>query len=385
MDKKIENIEEVVKQAFDGFEANVDPSVWSNIQGSIASGSAATSVATSTVGKAVILKMVAGFIAIGTIATATYFVLDDSETTTKEIVTENVVQENVVWDEVSDKNKTIKTSVKKSEEKKVLDAVEIEEEKNEVMDLGIASKNIESTDVEITSSEEVEDQSFDKNNDIEESKEVAVEVKELSKEKAVKAIEKNKATPTPAKTRQETGVLSGKIIASVTSGKAPLDVEFYVEGDNIVSYAWDFDDGSELSNGSSPIHTFNSAGIYKVTLTVIDKHANFKTVVQSILVKKALTSSIGAIQQVFTPNNDGINDVFIIKSAENIEFFNAIIKTMSGNVVYEWNNIEEGWDGRDQSGRMMDSGAYLLIINAKGFDGEDIQKAKVITLKKEIY
>lgn len=96
----LENIDEVFKQAFDGFEANVDPSVWSNIQSSIASGvtpladPVSTSVG-SAVTKAVALKIAAAVIAVGTIATATFFVVT-SPKETKEVVAENNIEKPVV-------------------------------------------------------------------------------------------------------------------------------------------------------------------------------------------------------------------------------------------------------------------------------------------------
>ena len=77
----LENIDEVFKQAFDGFEANVDPSVWSNIQSSISSGSGGNSTpqvdpsaATGVVGKSLALKIVAGVALVTTVATSVYFI-----------------------------------------------------------------------------------------------------------------------------------------------------------------------------------------------------------------------------------------------------------------------------------------------------------------------
>ena len=63
------------------------------------------------------------------------------------------------------------------------------------------------------------------------------------------------------------------IAATPLLGQAPLDVSF--TGSNstddigVVSYAWDFDDGNNSSQ-ADPVHTYNSAGIYLVELTVTD-------------------------------------------------------------------------------------------------------------------
>ncbi|MFX0199392.1 MAG: PKD domain-containing protein [Candidatus Hodarchaeota archaeon] len=63
------------------------------------------------------------------------------------------------------------------------------------------------------------------------------------------------------------------ISADPTSGPPPLAVNFTgsaTDSDGtVVSYAWDFGDGSK-SNEQKPIHTYNSVGTFKVTLTVTD-------------------------------------------------------------------------------------------------------------------
>ncbi|MCB0401261.1 MAG: gliding motility-associated C-terminal domain-containing protein [Flavobacteriales bacterium] len=87
----LENIDEVFKQAFDGFEANVDPSVWTNVQQAIGGGVApqanpASSAAGSAATKAVVLKIASAVIAIGTIATAGYFAVDAMQDETQPTV-----------------------------------------------------------------------------------------------------------------------------------------------------------------------------------------------------------------------------------------------------------------------------------------------------------
>ena len=59
------------------------------------------------------------------------------------------------------------------------------------------------------------------------------------------------------------------------SGKAPLGVTFSSAGsvDNdgsIVSYSWNFADGSPLSTAANPSHLYTTAGTYNATLTVTD-------------------------------------------------------------------------------------------------------------------
>ncbi len=69
--------------------------------------------------------------------------------------------------------------------------------------------------------------------------------------------------------------------ADPTSGFAPLDVDFTgstsTDDVGIVSYLWDFGDGSPTSNIADPMHTFTAVGTYNVQLTVEDIDTNTST------------------------------------------------------------------------------------------------------------
>jgi PKD repeat protein len=55
------------------------------------------------------------------------------------------------------------------------------------------------------------------------------------------------------------------------------------EGD-IISYAWDFGDGSDRASGISTTHTYSAEGTYTVVLTVIDSDGATDTETQSVTV-----------------------------------------------------------------------------------------------------
>ncbi|WP_306127580.1 SBBP repeat-containing protein [Methanospirillum purgamenti] len=64
--------------------------------------------------------------------------------------------------------------------------------------------------------------------------------------------------------------LDSKFIASVASGKVPLEVTFYDQSDgNPTSWLWEFGDGM-ISNEKNPTHTYVNTGYYTVNLTVSD-------------------------------------------------------------------------------------------------------------------
>ena len=78
-------------------------------------------------------------------------------------------------------------------------------------------------------------------------------------------------------TEPPTGDLTAEIGSNATEGVAPATIEFTATaagGTEEYEYAWDFGDGSEGSDELNPVHTFDDAGTYNVTLTVTDTEQN---------------------------------------------------------------------------------------------------------------
>jgi PKD repeat protein len=73
---------------------------------------------------------------------------------------------------------------------------------------------------------------------------------------------------------QPTNTLRGELTSSATEGVAPATFEFEANiegGTEPYTINWDFDDGTEESDGGETVmHTFDEAGTYTVTATVID-------------------------------------------------------------------------------------------------------------------
>jgi PKD repeat protein len=83
---------------------------------------------------------------------------------------------------------------------------------------------------------------------------------------------------------QASSSLTAKIQASPVSGLAPLTVSFSAASSTgtIVSYTWNFGDGTATSNLVSPQHQFTQIGTYLVNLTVTDANGNTSTATVTI-------------------------------------------------------------------------------------------------------
>ena len=90
-------------------------------------------------------------------------------------------------------------------------------------------------------------------------------------------------------------------------------------------------------------------------------------------------TSILVMPNTFTPNNDQINDVYKVKSYQNIVEFHAYIFNRWGQKLYEWTNLEGGWDGTYR-GNDVKQGTYFVLVKAKGADGQDYNIRKDVNL-----
>ena len=67
------------------------------------------------------------------------------------------------------------------------------------------------------------------------------------------------------------------------------------------------------------------------------------------------------VPNCFSPNNDGVNDYFII-GGQNITEYELLIYNRWGELVYKTNDLSQSWDGRYQ-GHVVPEGIYGWTIN----------------------
>lgn len=88
------------------------------------------------------------------------------------------------------------------------------------------------------------------------------------------------------------------------------------------------------------------------------------------------------IPNVFTPNNDGNNDVFIIKG-RSIKTFSCIIYDRWGLKIIELASINNGWDGKHANGNIAADGTYYYIINYTDSKGVSKTEKGFLSLFRE--
>jgi gliding motility-associated-like protein len=149
------------------------------------------------------------------------------------------------------------------------------------------------------------------------------------------------------------------------TGLPPLAVEFTNQTLNGVSYAWNFGDGGS-STEENPTHTYTSGGEIAIYMVATDVNGCTDTAYYSITL---VGESSIIIPNIFTPNNDGSNDLLRI-TAQYIDSFSMTIFNRWGQVMAQIDWLGGGWDGTTMAGVAASEGVYYYLVNAVGFDGK---------------
>ncbi|MBI9056390.1 MAG: gliding motility-associated C-terminal domain-containing protein [Labilibaculum sp.] len=185
----------------------------------------------------------------------------------------------------------------------------------------------------------------------------------------------------------DTYSISAEFSVEPMEGEAPLEVSFQLTNSaNIHSYEWfiyqDFDrletaltsvedslliDGVLVDEDPAP-YTYMHPGNYFVKL-IASSNKGPETCIEEFYLKTEGTpivvdTSLVQVPNVFTPNGDGRNDVFRVKS-QSLKTFHAVLLNRWGRVVYEWKNPDEGWNGKI-NGKWATPGTYFYVITATG-------------------
>ena len=81
---------------------------------------------------------------------------------------------------------------------------------------------------------------------------------------------------------------------------------------------------------------------------------------------------------IFSPNNDGQNDRFVVRGPE-FHSFEIRIFNRWGEEVYQSFDANEGWDGQFR-GQNSAPGVYTYYVDGKAVTGEIINRSGNITL-----
>ncbi|MDX1906847.1 MAG: PKD domain-containing protein [Bacteroidia bacterium] len=134
-----------------------------------------------------------------------------------------------------------------------------------------------------------------------------------------------------------------------------------------VSWFWDFGDGKTAAE-QHPVHTYTQPGNYTVTLTITDANGCVDQYQYGIL---TVVETNVLIPNVFTPNDDGVNDTFTIQYNGG-EDFQVKILDRWGRPVFSSQSPANAWDGLTPGGSPAADGVYYyaVTIGERTFTGD---------------
>ncbi|MES2837303.1 MAG: gliding motility-associated C-terminal domain-containing protein [Bacteroidota bacterium] len=159
---------------------------------------------------------------------------------------------------------------------------------------------------------------------------------------------------------------------SITEGNVPLDVTFTDKSENAVSYVWNFGDDSNLSDLKNPVHTYVKEGEYEITL-IVKNPENCVDTASYTFIKISSTIFI-QIPNVFSPNNDGPNDLFKLKTS-GVKSLSCKIYNRWGKQVAKFEDANGFWDGGNYA-----DGVYFYLINVTFIDNSTKEYNGNVTL-----
>lgn len=163
---------------------------------------------------------------------------------------------------------------------------------------------------------------------------------------------------------------------SVVSGDAPLIVDFTnTSSPGFSSYFWTFGN-LNTSSQTDPENTYTAPGMYVVTLVGLSGGCS-DTATAIIDVKSP--SSI-FIPNVFTPDNDGNNELFTI-TAEGYKEIRFVIYDRWGLKLWEMSAANKiWWDGNTAAGVACSDGTYYYILFGEDHSGKKLEQPGFLTL-----
>ncbi len=133
----------------------------------------------------------------------------------------------------------------------------------------------------------------------------------------------------------------------------------------------------QWTNGQTSNHLeYMAQASHELYVTGTDIHGCHSSDRVSIPVEDCVKFFIGS---AFTPNGDGLNDIFIpFGNLGGVTSYDFIIYNRWGQVVFQTDNPYKGWDGYFEGNRM--TGVFTYIINFTTMAGNISQKTGTVTI-----
>ena len=162
------------------------------------------------------------------------------------------------------------------------------------------------------------------------------------------------------------------VIDSITADTTVVVGESVVLGAHYINgmtFSWSPD--VNISSTDSLFPSVLIEGDITYTFTVIDSNQCFE-ITDDVVIGVILKYSVD-VPTAFTPNGDGVNDIIGINGWGVFDLVEFRVYNRKGLLVFETENIDEGWDGNYQ-GKEQAVGTYVYTVIIESYDGEHRSK-----------
>lgn len=149
-----------------------------------------------------------------------------------------------------------------------------------------------------------------------------------------------------------------------------------VIAEEFIAWEWAFGDGKTTTE-KDPTHIFEKPGEFEVSLTAFDTYGCSTT--ERNIVKVNSPGEIVTIPTAFSPNGDGLNDIFFPKFKLPTSYTLEIFNTWGEKLFASSGSENSGWDGIYQ-GQVSPAGNYLYQLTFISPEGEVILRTGGVTL-----
>ncbi|GAB4253391.1 MAG: hypothetical protein Kow0079_08950 [Vicingaceae bacterium] len=328
--KDFDNIEDLFKESFENFEADVDPNLWNNIQAKIGQSSVpnnpsgnASNTLTTAATKTLATKLIVGIAIGGAMVFGGYQILKNNQP-------KNDVQQQPIADQAPVTNEKI----------------------------------------EITGTSEKLDNN--EQNTLEKTTE--------HNEPKTQKINSNPSTnENSSSTNLENTATASSNNGNTNENNVPEEVTVVSETQNINNNTNKQDIKNTSSASTNEIEVENHETATQSVNTNPVSENNETTNNQPVT---SSTSSLDVLPNVITPNADGKNDILRI-TGKNLKEIHAQVYDLKGNLIYKWDEIFGFWDGKTMDEQELPNNSkYILIVTAVGEDGKMYKEKQTVTLFK---
>ena len=197
----------------------------------------------------------------------------------------------------------------------------------------------------------------------------------------VKAVDAEGCIDTTSVTIGVEHPLPVEIFADPKSGYSPLDVDLFVLSDEGATFEWFYQD-SLFDIGDSSAIVLTKPGENVITVLADGGPPYYCTNTDTAHIWVDVNVVI-SIPNAFTPNGDGYNDTFGVKT-NGIEQLEMEIFDRWGKLMHKIDTLDGRWDGTNLSGKKAPDGVYFYEMSATAYDFKDYVRQGSIHLFRDL-